>query len=49
MVAFKGSSKFYYRASNGKSQMDVGEIRSAFTQSDSLTQRMKEFTPIKNI
>src|SRR5208337_949725 len=43
MVKFKNSSKFFYRASNGKSQMDVGEIRSAFSQSDSRIQKMTEF------
>jgi hypothetical protein len=43
MVTFKGSSKFYSRASNGKSKMDVGEIRLAFIQSDTRFQRTRDF------
>jgi hypothetical protein len=43
MVVFRGNSKFYSRASNGKYPMDVGEIRSAFIRSDSQIEKMKEF------
>ena len=43
MVAYKGSSRFYARASNGKYQMDIGEIRSAFTLSESRIQKIREF------
>jgi len=43
MVTFKGTSKFYLRASNGKYQMDIGEIRTAFTHSDSQIQQIKNF------
>ena len=43
MVSFQHSSRFYSRASNGKYQMDIGEIRSAFSLSESRIQRIKEF------
>jgi hypothetical protein len=43
MVTFKGSSRFFTRSSNGKYQMDIGEIRSAFTLSESRIQKIKEF------
>jgi hypothetical protein len=43
MVTLGHSSRFYSRASNGKYQMDISEIRSAFTLSESRIQRIKEF------
>lgn len=43
MVTLGHSSRFFSRASNGKYQMDITEIRSAFTLSDSRIQRIKEF------
>lgn len=43
MVIFKNSSKFFARASNGKFQLDVDQIRSAFSLSDSKIDRIKEF------
>jgi len=43
IVTYMGSSKFYTRASNGKYQMDVNEIRSAFTFSESRIQKIKDF------
>jgi hypothetical protein len=43
MVTYRGSSRFYTRASNGKYQMDISEIRSAITLSESRIQRIKEF------
>jgi hypothetical protein len=39
----KNWGRFYARASNGKYIMDVGEVRSAFSLSDTLTQRLREF------
>ena len=43
MVTFRNSSKFFTRASNGKYQMDIEQIRSAFSLSESKTVRIKEF------
>jgi hypothetical protein len=43
MVSFGGSSRFFARATNGKFQLDIGDIRAAFLLSDSKTQRIKEF------
>jgi len=43
MVTFRGGSKFFARASNGKYQLDVDELRSAFTLSESKITRIKEF------
>lgn len=43
MVTIGNSSKFFARASNGKYQLDVDQIRSAFSISDSKITRIKEF------
>jgi Putative DNA-binding domain len=43
MVIFKNSSKFYSRNSAGKYQLDVGELRSAFALSESITDRIRNF------
>lgn len=43
MVVFKNSSKFYSRNSAGKYQLDVGELRSAFALSESITDRIRNF------
>jgi len=43
MVTFKGSSRFFTRSSAGKYQMDVTEIRSAFTLSEQLPERIRRW------
>ncbi|MBD1932716.1 MULTISPECIES: AlbA family DNA-binding domain-containing protein [Cyanophyceae] len=43
MVKFKNASRFYSRNSAGKYQLDVGELRTAFTLSQSLTDRIRHF------
>ncbi|MEM9539929.1 MAG: ATP-binding protein [Cyanobacteria bacterium P01_E01_bin.42] len=43
MVTFKNASRFYSRNSAGKYQLDVGEIRTAFTLSQSITDRIRDF------
>ncbi len=43
MVKFQGVSRFYARASNGKFQLDVDEIRTAFLASDTLHSRIRDF------
>lgn len=43
MVTFKNTSRFYSRTSNGKYQMDINEIRTAFLQSEILEEKMKKF------
>jgi hypothetical protein len=43
MVTFGGTSRFYSRNSNGKYQLDVEEIRSAFLLSDTIAQRIRDF------
>lgn len=43
MVAFKQSSRFYARNSAGKHQLDVTQIRRAFLESGSLSERAREF------
>jgi len=42
MVA-KGESRFFSRTNNGKYPLDVGEIRSAFLQSEALSDKIKAF------
>jgi hypothetical protein len=42
-VIFKDSSKFYGRNSNGKYQLDVSELRSLFSLSDSISTKTKLF------
>lgn len=43
MVTFKRWSRFYSRASNGKYQLDVGEIKAAFLSSETTAERMRDF------
>ena len=43
MVKFKGSSRFHARTSAGKYQMDVQQIGSAFSMSESLPERIRQF------
>ena len=42
-VVFKGHDKFYARNSAGKYPMDVSELRSAFTLSGSVAERVRQF------
>lgn len=42
-IAFKNDGKFYARNSRGKYELDIAEIRSAFIQSETATERIKEF------
>jgi hypothetical protein len=43
LVSFKNHSRFYSRSSNGKYQLDVREIRSAFALSESLSEKIRRF------
>ncbi len=43
MVSFKNSSKFYARNNAGKHQLDLGEIRSAFLLSETLSEKIRRF------
>jgi hypothetical protein len=43
IVRFKNTSRFYSRASNGKYQLDVHEIRAAFLGSETTAERMRTF------
>lgn len=43
MVTFDGGSKFYARNSAGKYQLDVNELRAAFTLSETTTERIRNF------
>lgn len=43
VVKFRNSSRFYSRTSAGKHQLDVREIRAAFTASESLAEKMSAF------
>lgn len=43
MVKFKNTSRFYSRASNGKFQLDVHQIRSAFLGSETTTEGIRNF------
>ncbi len=42
-IVFKGHDKFYSRSSNGKYPLDVGELRTAFTLSETITERIRKF------
>jgi hypothetical protein len=42
-VIFKGHDKFYGRNSTGKYPLDVNELRSAFTLSNTVTERIRAF------
>ena len=39
----EASHKFYSRSSNGKYELDVGELRAAFIASESLAERIRDF------
>ena len=41
-IKFKGSGKFYHRNSRGKAEMDVHELRLAFTSSEGLPARLRQ-------
>ena len=43
MVTFKGAARFYSRNSTGKYPLDVSEIRTAFSVSETLPDRLKNF------
>src|SRR5215216_2691561 len=43
VVTYKNHWKFYARTSNGKYQMDVGEVRRAFVLSESVADRIRAF------
>ena len=43
MVTFKNYSRFYARNSAGKYQLDVTDLRSAFTLSEATTERIRNF------
>jgi len=43
MVSYRGTSRFYSRTSNGKFQLDVGEIRLAFLNTESTAERIRDF------
>jgi hypothetical protein len=43
MVTYKGTSRFFARASNGKEQLDVEQIRAAFLLSDKIAERVRDF------
>lgn len=43
MVTFKNSSRFYSRHSSGKYQLDVSEIRTAFADSESGAEHLRDF------
>lgn len=43
MVTFGGTSRFYARASNGKFQLDIGQIRSAFLASENTSEKIRDF------
>ncbi|MBI4389595.1 MAG: ATP-binding protein [Nitrospinae bacterium] len=43
MVIFKNRSRFYSRASNGKEQLDVDQIRAAFALSESVGEKIRRF------
>src|SRR4030067_1006558 len=42
-IAFKGDHRFYIRNSNGKNELDVNELRVAFTYSQTVTERIRTF------
>lgn len=42
-VILKGHNEFYSRGTNGKYRLDVGELRIAFTFSETITDRIRKF------
>ena len=42
-VVFKGHDKFYSRNSSGKYPLDLGELRTAFNMSETITERIRRF------
>lgn len=47
MVKFKNHSRFYTRSSNGKHQMDITEIRSAFLRSGTISEQIRRFRDVR--
>ena len=47
MITFKQHSRFYSRNSAGKYALDVTELRAAFTLSESVGQRIREFRDLR--
>ncbi len=43
MIDFKGKTKFYARNSTGKYKMDIDEIRTSFSLSESISEKIKSF------
>ena len=43
MVTFGGDDHFYLRGTNGRTRMDLEEIRSAFTFSETVTERVRKW------
>lgn len=43
MVKFKNTSRFFSRASNGKYQLDVHQIKAAFLASETTAERIRDF------
>lgn len=43
VVVFKNWSRFFTRSSNGKHQMDIDEVRSAFLGSEAIAERVRGF------
>jgi hypothetical protein len=43
MVTFRGASRFYARGASGKYQMDVRQIRDAFTATENLREAIRRF------
>jgi hypothetical protein len=43
MIDFKGKTRFYTRNSAGKYKMDIDEIRTSFSLSESITEKIKSF------
>ncbi|MDY6893683.1 MAG: ATP-binding protein, partial [Chloroflexota bacterium] len=42
-VIYKGHNKFYSRGTNGKYEMDVAELRTAFNLSETIVERIRNF------
>ena len=42
-IKFKGDHRFYARGTNGKYELDVGELRNAFTLSENINEKIKKF------
>ncbi len=42
-IKFKGDHRFYARGTNGKYELDVGDLRNAFTLNESINEKIKKF------